>query len=80
MQGGRNSAAPGGVHASLAGMNAACERKAVERKATVRPLATHLREPGITLQAIADTLNVTGSRTAAGCVWRPVRVTRVLGS
>jgi DNA invertase Pin-like site-specific DNA recombinase len=68
----------GGAHASLAGMNAARKRKAEEHKATVRPLATHLREQGMTLQAIADTLNATGSRTAAGCEWRPVQVKRVL--
>lgn len=68
----------GGSHASLAGMNAARKRKAEEHKATVRPLATHLRKQGMTLQAIADTLNASGSKTAAGCEWRPVQVTRVL--
>ena len=68
----------GGAHASLAGMNAARKRKAEDHKATVRPLATHLREQGMTLQAIADTLNATGSRTAAGCEWKPVQVARLL--
>lgn len=70
----------GGAHASLAGMNAARKRKAEDHKATVRPLATHLRQQGMTLQAIADTLNATGSRTAAGCEWRPTQVMRVLFS
>jgi DNA invertase Pin-like site-specific DNA recombinase len=69
----------GGAHASLSGMNAARRRKADEHKATVRPLANHLREQGMTLQAIADTLNASGSRTAAGCEWRPTQVSRVLG-
>ena len=68
----------GGAHASLAGMNAARKRKAEEHKATVRPLATHLRKQGMTLQAIADTLNASGSKTAAGGEWRPVQVNRVL--
>jgi DNA invertase Pin-like site-specific DNA recombinase len=68
----------GGAHASLAGMNAARRRKAEEHRAAVRPLATHLRKQGMTLQAIADTLNATGSRTAAGCEWRPTQVKRVL--
>lgn len=68
----------GGSHASLAGMNAARKRKAEEHRATVRPLATHLRQQGMTLQAIADTLNATGSKTPAGCEWRPVQVKRVL--
>jgi len=68
----------GGSHASLAGMNAARKRNAEEHRATVRPLANHLRQQGMTLQAIADTLNASGSRTAAGCEWRPTQVSRVL--
>ena len=68
----------GGSHASLAGMNAARKRNAEAHKATVRPLANHLRQQGMTLQAIADTLNASGSRTAAGCEWRPTQVSRVL--
>ena len=68
----------GGAHASLAGMNAARKRKAEEHKATVRPLSNHLRQQGMTLQAIADTLNASGSKTAAGCEWRPTQVSRVL--
>ena len=70
----------GGAHASLAGMNAARRRKAEEHKAAVRPLATHLRKQGMTLQAIADTLNATWIRTAAGREWRPTQVKRVLCS
>ncbi len=68
----------GGAHASLTGMNSARKRKAEEHKATVRPLATHLRQQGMTLQAIAETLNASGSRTAQGCEWRPTQVMRVL--
>jgi len=68
----------GGAHASLAGMNEARKRKAEEHKASVRPLAQHLRQAGMTLQAIADTLNASGSRTAKGCEWRPTQVMRVL--
>lgn len=68
----------GGAHASLSGMNAARKRKAEEHKATVRPLVSHLRQQGMTLQAIADTLNASGSRTAVGCEWRATQVLRVL--
>ena len=68
----------GGSHASLSGMNAARSRNAEAHKATVRPLANHLRQQGMTLQAIADTLNASGSRTAGGCEWRPTQVSRVL--
>jgi DNA invertase Pin-like site-specific DNA recombinase len=68
----------GGSHASLAGMNAARKRNAETHRATVRPLANHLRQQGMTLQGIADTLNASGSKTAAGCEWRPTQVSRVL--
>lgn len=68
----------GGAHASLAGMNAARRRKAEEHKETVRPLVTHLRQQGMTLRAIAETLNASGSRTAQGCEWRATQVKRVL--
>lgn len=70
----------GGAHASLAGMNEARRRKAEEHKASVRPLAKHLRQQGMTLQAIADALNANGSRTAQGCEWRPTQVLRVLAA
>ena len=68
----------GGSHASLAGMNAARKRNAETHRATVRPLANHLRQQGMTLQGIADTLNASGSKTASGCEWRPTQVSRVL--
>jgi DNA invertase Pin-like site-specific DNA recombinase len=68
----------GGAHASLAGMNEARRRKAREHKATVKPLVTHLRQQGMTLQGIAETLNASGAKTAQGCEWRATQVMRVL--
>ena len=68
----------GGAHASLAGMNEARKRTAEVHKASVHPLAKHLRQQGMTLQAIADTLNASGSRSAKGCEWRATQVMRVL--
>jgi hypothetical protein len=48
----------GGAHASLAEVNAALKRKAKEHKASVRSLATHPRQQGMTLQAITEKHNI----------------------
>lgn len=68
----------GGASASLVAMNAARVAAANAHAQEHGGLVRHLREQGMTLQAIATTLNKAGKRTPRGCDWTAVAVQRVL--
>jgi len=45
---------------------------------TIAPIVLPLREEGMTLQQIADTLNSMGLKTANGCWYYPIQVKRII--